>query len=295
MTFAQMREKHRDIYQASPEVLHKPTILIYASCHGRTLYDYLTGREDFMAKFNLTRLETGPMTQFIQEGIDVFKVKEIERAMLSADGVITNNMGARNAHHALDRIRPMFSNAMKIITFTAPNFSAFWPFAYGYTGCIGLLDMFDKGVSQEAGWQAFVNGDFDPLFNLRWRLEMGRLDDRDQYHDIKLAEFVARAHKKVKLFMSSSHPTFIPMAYVGAELCSLLGLPGESFESLLQHDYKRGAIGGQPETEYEFKHYDFEYPMRHHNDAGGYYRTVYDYIYGEWKKRSGFLISPPVD
>src|SRR4051812_7841924 len=74
----------------------KKTLLIYMSCHGRTLLHYFTEeRPDLLEKYNIIRLETGPMTIRIREGVDVFGNTGIKAVLSMADVVVTYNMGAR--------------------------------------------------------------------------------------------------------------------------------------------------------------------------------------------------------
>lgn len=275
----------------------KPVALIYASCHGRTLRGYLEDRADFKERFNLLRLETGPMTLLIQDGHDIFGAESIRRIFGMADVILTYNMGARMGPHALDRVGRLFKAGNRVITFVAPNFSAFCPFAFdGYGSHIGLHALFDSGIDLEDAWQKIIHYDFDPLFAIRWRLEIGRYQDKERYHEIGLSDFIIRAHKKVKLWMGASHPSYIPMAYVGSEICGRLGLPRHNEEDILRMDYLKDAVGGQPETDYEFRFYRFDYPKRHENDAGGwdYYRKIFDCVYAQWKAE-GAYIRPQVD
>jgi hypothetical protein len=275
----------------------KPVLLIYASCHGRTLMDYFRTRPDLMAAYNFVRLETSVMQPAILDGTDkeLHNRKSIIDTFQMADVVVTYNMGARHGNLALEVIGKHIRNDSKVITFVAPNVSCFCPFGYGYTSIIPIMDALDKGKTPDQVWSDFVNGSFDPMFQLRWRLEMGRLEDKEMYHDIGLVAFIARNYQRAKLWLAPAHPSMTPMAYVGNEVAVKLGFERHPEEQILAIDYMLGAIRGQPETDYEFKHYKFTYPMRHGNDAGGisYYRTVLDEVAKHWNN-SG-LLRPAVD
>ena len=276
----------------------KGTILIYASCHGRTILHYLRNRRpDLCERFNILRLETGPMTIRMESGMNIFEHEAVKSVFQCADVIFTNNMGARMRHHDLSKVSKLWRQTAKVITFVAPNFSAFWPFCYdGYGAQIGLYNVFDRGVSKDAAWQQFVNGDFDPLFPIRWRMEMGRHGDKERYHDIGLSQFILANHKRAKLQMSASHPSFLTCAYIGSEFCGKLGLPKHSIDEILSWNPTEEAVGGQPETDYEWKHFGFQYPQRHKNDQGGteYYRKLFDHVYDWWTRSKGTII-PQVD
>lgn len=275
----------------------KPVMLIYASCHGRTLMDYFRTRPDIMSAYNIIRLETSVMLPAILNKTDpgLHNRKSIVDTFQMADVVVTYNMGARHGQLALDVIGKHIRSDAKVITFVAPNVSCFCVFGYGYTSNIPVMDALDKGKSPEQVWSDFQNGSFDPMFPMRWRLELGRLADKESYHDIGLVQFIMRNHKKVKLWLAPAHPSMIPMAFVGNEVAAKLGMAREPEEKILAMDYMLGAIRGQPETQYEFNYYKFEYPMRHAEDAGGmnYYRLVFDTMVAHWK--NGGLLQPAAD
>lgn len=275
----------------------KPVLLIYASCHGRTLAEYFRTRPDILSAYNIIRLETSVMLPVIRNRTDtnLHNRKAIVDTFQMADIVVTYNMGARHGSLALDVVGKHIKPDAKVITFVAPNVSCFCAFGHGYTSNIPVMDALDKGRSPEQVWADFKNGNFDPMFQLRWRLELGRLLDKEGYHDIGLVQFIMRNYRKAKLWLAPSHPSMIPMAFVGNEVCARLGLAPEPESKILSMDYMLGAIRGQPETKYEFDYFKFEYPMRHESDAGGldYYRTVFDSMVEHW--RGGGLLMPAAD
>jgi hypothetical protein len=274
---------------------NKPTLLIFASCHGRTLIEYFTyQRPDICEAFNLLRLETAPMTLAIDAGIDIFANPTIRAIFQSAAVIATYNMGARMRHHDLARVSKLFRPDAKVITFVAPNFSCFCPFSYdGYASHLGLLTAFDRGQSADEVWHDFKSGAFDPMFPIRWRLELGRHIDKESYHDIGLTQFIIRNHRKVKLWFGPSHPSYHVMAHIGSEIGQRLGFPTHTEEQILGFDYTRAMVGGQPETDYEFNHFKFQFPKRHVEDPTNYYRAVLDAVYNHWKSESS--IRPQVD
>jgi len=252
-----------------------PCILIFASCHGRTLLDYFSMQPAFRSKYNIMRLETGPIRIREHRGADMMNRPAMKLAFKSADILLTNNMGPRHLSHSLNRVIPMLRSDCRIITWTAPNFSAFWPISEGYCGAIAVLEALDRGKSVNQICQDFEQAQFDPLFNLRWRIEMGRISDRDNTHDVKLGDFIQRNFRTHKLFMGASHPSFLPMAHMGAQIIRMLGHECDSEEQVLAYDYNIGTMAGEPETGYEFKHYGFTYPMRHlTTSVGGLERYI---------------------
>lgn len=273
----------------------KATLLIYASCHGRTLIRYFTyHRPDICEKYNLLRLETAPITLAIREGIDVFNHPTIKAIFSSAEVVATYNMGARMGHHELAKVSRLFRPGARVITFVAPNFSGFCPFSYdGYGSHLGLLNMFDRGISAEHAWVKFLGGDFDPLFPVRWRLEIGRHQDKESYHDIGLTRFIIEHHKKAKLWTGPAHPTYHVMAYLGSEIGGLLGFPKHTDEQILAFDHALEMISGQPETSYEFDYYKFDYPKRYEDGKENYYHKALQAIHQHWQ--TGGSIRPSVD
>lgn len=273
----------------------KRTLLIYLSCHGRTLMDYFRTRRDLLNEWNVLRFETGPMLIAVRAGIDVFKLPSTRAIFGMADAVFTYNMGDRHGCLALNKVLPFIKRSAKVVTMVAPNCSCFSPMAYAYCADLGVMNAFDSGKTEEQVFNSFKAGAFDPMFNVRWRIEIGRLADKESYHDVGLAAFVVRNYRKQKLWMAAAHPTYTTMAYLGNECLSRIGLKPESEEAILSYDYTIGAIGGQPETQYEFKHFRLEYPMRHEKDAGGieYYRSMITNFAAHW--RSGGLISTAWD
>jgi hypothetical protein len=237
----------------------KPNLLIYASCHGRTLLDYFRHRPDAVAQFNLMRLETGPLLVLSRER-DVFSDPGIKSVFCSADVLVTYNMGARHGVLSLDRVSKLCRPGVKVITFTAPNFSCLWPVALGYGGGLGVLNRLDKGLTVQQIQKSFLERTFDPLFHLRWRLELGRYADKDRYHDIGLSAFVQQNIQKAPLFIAHSHPSFITMSYVGSEVLGRLGFNKESLDMILAKPPDIGTMNAQPRTNYELKHFGFKYP-----------------------------------
>lgn len=273
---------------------NKPVLLIYASCHGRTLMAYFRTRPDIMAAYNIIRLETAPMfiaMNHSKKDPNLCNRKSIREIFAMADVIVTYNMGARHKDLSIEVVGKHFSPGVKVLTFVAPNFSCFCPFGYGYTSTMPILNALDKGQTEAQVWADFENGQLDCLFPFRWRLEMGRLSDKECYHDIGLVQFINRNHKKEKLWSAPAHPTFLPMAYVGSEVCENLGLGRQSEEDIMAMDYTTDWMRGQPETDYEFKYFKFEYPQRHQHELGGieYYRSVFQHIANYWKT-GGFLM-----
>jgi hypothetical protein len=273
----------------------KKTLLMYLSCHGRAMMYYFKTRADVTSAFNLIRLETGPMLLAMQAGHPVFQNQALMEIFKLADIVVTYNMGPRHGLLGLDNVRPLLRPDSKMITIVAPNCTCFWPICYGYGGGIGVMEAMDRGLSEDQIWSLFLERKFEPYFNLRFRLELGRLQDKESYHDIGLAHFVERNHKKTKLWMAGQHPSYITMAWLGSRVLDKLGMPSEPEEHILKWDHTLGGMGGQPETHYEFEHFKFEYPMRHMDDAGGlpYYRELITSFASHW--RHGGFISPPHD
>lgn len=276
----------------------KPVLLIYASCHGRTLADYFKTRPDIMAVYNIIRLETSPMFIAInhtKKDPDLCSRKSITDIFNMADVIVTYNMGARHNQLSIEVVGKHFRPEARVITFVAPNFSCFCPFGYGYTSTMPILNALDKGQTPAQVWSDFEQGKLDCLFPMRWRFEMGRLADKEVYHDIGLVQFIVRNHRKGKLWSAPAHPTFLPMAFVGNEVCGRLGLNRQSEESIMAMDYKTGWMRGQPETDYEFNYFKFEYPQRHQNELGGieYYRSVFQHIADYW--HTGGYLMPAAD
>lgn len=273
----------------------KPTLLIFASCHGRTLLEYFRyARPDILEKYNILRLETGPMTLTIQKGIDLFAHPAIREVFAVADVVATYNMGARMRHHELTRVSKLFKPGAKVITMAAPNFSAFCPFSFdGYGAHLGILTALDQGKSPAQLWSDYEHGQFDPMFAVRWRLEIGRHQDKGGYSDIGLTAFIIAHYKKAKLWMGPSHPTYHIMSYLGSEIGGLMGFPKHTDEQILGFNYDRGMVSGQPETEYEFNYFGFQYPRRYTSDENCYYRRCFELICESWKT-DGF-VRPIVD
>jgi hypothetical protein len=241
----------------------KPLLVILASCHGRQLLTYFNMKQDFRRRFNVVRLETGPIFQYGNRGAVVMAMPLVKRIFNSADVLVTYNMGLNHGAFSLERVRGMLRADCKVVTFTAPNCSIFWPVAINYCGILAVMYALDKGHSEYRILRDFDNGDFDPLFNLRWRLEMGRIEHRDSTHDIKLGDFIKRNHISHKLFMSASHPTFNTIAWLGAGIIGHLGFDTDDESTVLSYDYAHDSMGLWPETHYEFNHFRFTYPVRH--------------------------------
>lgn len=274
----------------------KPCLLIFASCHGRGLLEYFNLKPEFRSKYNIMRLETGPIRMREVRGIQMMDRPAMNLALNRADILVTYNMGPRHTTFSMDSIREKIRRDCRVITFTAPNFSALTPINTGYCGALAVLYAFDKGKTVEQLCGELRDGSADFLFGLRWRIEMGRLADRDATHDVKLSDFILRNHRTHKLFMGSSHPSFTTMAYLGSEIMKLLGQNLDNEASVLAYDYTIAAMDGEPETPHEFKHYGFTYPMRHRETrAGGldYYDGLIRNIWDFWK--SGGHCTIPLD
>lgn len=265
----------------------RPTALIYASCHGRQLFRYFdVYRREFSSTHNLLRLETAPMVLYSHKHGSVFENKTIQSIFSTADIVFTYAMGERHGELSLKSVERFMKPGVKVITFVAPNFSCLWPMAYGYSGGLAVMDAMDKGKTEEQIWQDFVHGQFDPCFKMRWRIELGRIKDKSNYHDIGLIDLIEVAIKKQKLWLGSSHPGMNVMAHVGNEAMGILGYEKESMDKILSYNYLECETGLQPETDYEFKHYGFTYPIRHRGAAGGesYYRDMLALMAKSWNE-----------
>lgn len=241
----------------------KPIAVVLAACHGRTMVDYFNMKPAFRSLYNIVRLETAPILLREMKGEDVMTRPSMRRLFQAADLLLTYNMGAAHGSFSLERVRALIRPDCRVVTFAAPNCSLFWPVSHGYCGALGVMHAMDQGKTVEQIIADYDNGQYDPLFKLRWRLEMGRIDHRDQTHDVPIGQFITRNHKTHKLFAAISHPTFTTIAWLGAGIMRVLGHAHDDETKVLAYDYAVHGIQGYPETVYEFKHYGFTYPMRH--------------------------------
>lgn len=272
-----------------------PVVLIFASCHGRTLYDYFRMRHDFMGAFNIMRLETGLIRQHENKGINMYDRPMMRRVFQLADILLTYNMGPRHGTMALERIRNFIRPDCRIITWTAPNFSAMSPVNGGYCGAIGVLKAMQDGLTEAEIIQQYQQGLFDPLFGIRWAIEIGRLKDRDDTHDVKLADFIIKHHKTHKLFTGYNHPTMTTCACLGSQMIGLLGHAQDTEEKILSYNYMEGALEGEPETDYEFAYYGLKYPQRHRTTRVGgaeYFEQQITDAYRFWEAAGQCTIPP---
>lgn len=247
----------------------KPLMVILASCHGRTLLTYFNLKPDFRRMYNIVRLETGPVYLREAAGEPVMTRPSMRRLLRAADVLVTYNMGASHGSFSLERVRALLRPDTRVVTFSAPNCSMFWPIAQNYCGVLAVMDAIDRGKSENQIIQDFDQGSFDPLFNLRRRIELGRIEYRDQTHDVKLAAFINRNLKTHKLFMSPSHPSFTTSAWIGSEIMRVLGHPNDTEEQVLAYNYAHDSMAVFPETRYEFQHFGFTYPLRHEQGSMG--------------------------
>lgn len=272
----------------------KPLLVILSSCHGRTLLTYFNMKPEFRNRFNIVRLETGPIYQREIVGESVMGRPSMLRLLKSADVLVTYNMGASHGSFSLERVRPLMRPDVKVVTFVAPNFSAFWPVSGNYCGVLAVMHALDKGKSEAEIHEEFDRGDFDPLFHLRWRIEMGRIEHRDATHDVKLKDFISKNHKAHKLFMSAGHPTFTTVAWLGSGIIRALGHSADDESAVLSYDHAHDCMGQWPETDYEFNHFGFTYPKRYPTVPSGgmeiYHRLISDAV--AFSQRGGYCSIP---
>lgn len=255
----------------------KPLMVILASCHGRPLLTYFNMKPEFRAGYNIVRLETGPILAKEESGEAVMSRPSMRRLLGETDVLVTYNMGARHGSFSLSNVRKMLKPGCNVVTFVAPNCSIFWPVSYTYCGVLSALHALDRGQTSDEIIRDFDAGTFDPVFKMRWRLEMGRIEDRDSTHDVKLCRFIERNHKTHKLFLAASHPSFITIAWLGSGIMQKLGHPADSEAQILALDPLIDAMGMWPETHYEWEHFGFRYPLLHpRTQVGGieHYHSV---------------------
>lgn len=260
----------------------RPLLVILASCHGRPLLTYFNLKPEFRNRFNIVRLETGPIFGKEMSGEPVMLRPSMLRLLKATDILLTYNMGSSHGSFSLERVRSLMRPDVRVVTFTAPNFSVFWPISGNYCGVLAVMNALDMGKAEAEIHQEFDRGDFDPLFYLRWRIEMGRIEHRDRTHDVKLRDFISRNHQAHKLFMSASHPSFTTVAYLGSEIIRTLGYAADDEAKVLSYDHAIESMGIWPETDYEFNHFGFTYPRRYlTTEAGGmeiYHRLISDAV-----------------
>jgi hypothetical protein len=151
----------------------------------------------------------------------------------------------------------------RIVTWTPPNFTAFWPVCEHF-GHHGVEKLLKDGATKQDIVNAFKLGTFDPCFEVRWKEQIARLENLDLGSDLKISGFVQRNHKKEKMFFTHNHPTYNVVAWIGSQLLKRLGFESQSEEecALIQHDLN-GTWNTWPETRYEFDHFGFSYPLRY--------------------------------
>lgn len=286
--------KHDRYLQLDPRIFSEPkgkrkNLLIYTSCHAEQITHYMVNyRQDVLDECYLHCLFTHRMS----ENREASNNRLVWSMFNAADLIIWNVLGEKFAHQSTDVLGKHCKSDVKIASFVAPCFAAFWPVAewFGEEGVVACLE---AGMTDDEILSQFRSGKFDPKFEMRFGDQIERLAYRERERDVKLSEFIKRRHKNWKLFFTTNHPTFNTIAYLTDNSLGYLGFKELGEDHSLARDVNEAGFGGHyAETHYEFAHYGFTYPIRFPNDRGGmdacYSQMIRD-ASARWKARGGGL------
>lgn len=237
----------------------KPRLLLYSSCVAEQVRHWLIS----------TRLgETHSIDVLLIHVLECDGVNDIadsphRSAIERADFIGTNCFSPRWANLGLHRVHELRKPSSKLFTWVPPNFAALWPVVEHF-GEHGVMAMIKDGAKCGDIIEAFKTMRFNPMFAQRWTEQTERIAKLESTCDIKLSDFVIRNRTWLKLWFTENHPTYHIVAHIGMQLANLIGEDMRAAEDCasVQHD-ALGIWNTWPETEYEFNHFGFAYPMRY--------------------------------
>ena len=286
--------KHNCYLQLDPRIFSEPrgkrkNLLVYSSCHCEQITDYLTRyRQDVLDRYYLHCLMTHRMSLARPESNN----RLVHAMFAEADAVIWNVLGPKFEEQSTDVLGKYLKADAQVVSFVPPCFAAFWPIAE-FFGEEGVVEYLVAERTAEDIIAIFRSGRFECQFAWRFKDQIERLAFREKDRDVKLSAFVSRNYINHKLFLTVNHPTYPTVAYIVESCLGYLGFKELGEDHCLAREVNECGFGAHlPETDYEFRHYGFKYPLRFPNERGGadaYYTALIRDAALRWKARGGGL------
>ncbi len=110
----------------------------------------------------------------------------------------------------------------------------------------------------------------DCQFEKRFKHDAARMFERETSSDLLATRFVIDNFKRQKMFFTPNHPTMAVIGFMVDQFLNRLGHPLMGEEHALSLPLMTDVGENHyPETDYEFNHYGFQYPMRYADNMGG--------------------------
>lgn len=266
----------------------RKNLVFYTACTGVQMRHYImTHRPEVAAEYQISHVVAHALT--MRSAVPTFAVPETIPAIIKqADALIYNPVDASYPHLSSESVVRRVPEHCKLASFAGPHHGCWWlicPF-FGEEGVVAMLT---DGFTPQEIFRSIENKVFNPKFKERFEQQMAWLKGYQHATDVRLTDFILEEYQKCKMFFTFNHPSCHLLAFAADECLAHFGFERKGREhaiSVVQADEKMmGDVF--PETEYEWAHYGFKYPMRWTDRMGGmeFYRSQVERIAREWEAK----------
>lgn len=242
----------------------KPNMLLYSSCHIFQMMGYMERvRPEVRAKYNVTYIAI-----HLALAGDKKESPKFKEAIEAADVMLYHPLAGEkwDGYRISDFV---LRKDCRHFTMESPQASCFFPVVQG-TAELPVKLLLDHGWDADRIVRHFDSGNMDFRWAERFWDDSKRMMRRDQFTDLKAAEFVIRNYQTAKMFFTHNHPTGHVIAYMMDQFIGLIGEESYGEAAALMGPVQLDVGENHyPETEYEWDHYQFKFPRRYEGNMRG--------------------------
>lgn len=243
-------------------------MVFYTSCHAYQFIRYLTTyRPEVLEDYLIVIL----YNHLLINARPHFDLNLLQLIMGRAAVVITNPFSEKFGDLSLHSLMVHYDPRTQTdITFVPPSVSHYWPVSEHFGEEPVARYIYNDGTTANEMIDQYLRGRFICMFSERSKRQMDRLGLRGQNCDVQINKFIHDHQKTHKMFFTSNHPTFHLIGHIMDGCLKLIGYDAKGDDFNLALPTNGGEMRNHnPETQYEWDFYEFQYPRRYTTDWGG--------------------------
>jgi hypothetical protein len=208
----------------------KPLLVVYACCHGAQLVHYLNCYGP--GGFNVAWISN---YRWRGSGLQSQLDSPLDSGLFSGIVQKATHLVYHPAYPGTSFDPSTFPVESKV-SFHSPSFEALWGISE-FFGEWPVMGMLSEGLSVKQAQERWKNREMKTYLDLRFDLACRRLLRKDDLVQVKLTDYFLRHFRHRRLFLTTNHPNFPIIAWIGQNvLARLFGLPIKEDETLAVPD-----------------------------------------------------------
>lgn len=204
---------------------------IFGNCQSQSLSFTLAKNPAFTEKYSLKRID------FVQT-LTQDDVASVQQIFDNSDLILYQHISKhyKVSDLATANLLASIKPQTKTISFVSMYFNAYFPHLDSFLGHQSILNLvhdyiimyaFTKGLSEQQTLDLIQSDTLysEPMSNQLFQEALGTLKVREEATNVKIAPFIEKMYRDVKLFNQFNHPKGIVFDYLANQIFDILNLP----------------------------------------------------------------------